>query len=467
MKRLIALLLLTSPVWAQVDYNNGVCSADTTAGVAEWICSIATSPPPDPVPTEPDFGGCTAYEGGYVCVVRRDVTGSQWLEYVVQYGTQALYGYWPEGVCPTLTAGVTLTPVCSSTPEPDPVPPPPDPDPIPPPSGDEIARGVPNPGASLGFDPFTFDPAITQTLSNVPATVNAGESIFVTGGNTAQQVTFNCTAVAPCMLKSNGAPRTAPIAVSGSYFVFDGFVFQGDNTESVYARSGANHFVVRNITHTGNNTRRSNGTSMLHGGGDYAVYYNNTIRNIAVADGSDEVDYMAFSVASGSNIWVIGNTSFQVGGDSLKLGQNVARAGGVFPSNIYVAQNNFGNNGENPIDIKWAVNIVLSDNDLHDSVASVSSSGECTVIHESGDNVHFYDNRFLRCNIGIVTATSGGGARYIEVDGNHFSNGQLGIYNRGGGHADITNNRFTGVTRMWENEPNNGSTVTASGNIQD
>ena len=333
-----------------------------------------------------------------------------------------------------------------------------------PPTGDEIARGVPNPSTALGFDPFTFDPAVTSTRGDLPSVVNGGEVIVVTGGNGGGQVTFNCSAAEPCVLKSDGTPRTQGIGVSGSYFVVDGFVFQGDNTESVHALSGANHFVVRNVTHSGSNSRTGNGTSMYHSGGNVAVYYNNTIRNIAVADGSDEVDYMAFSVASGSNVWVVGNTSYQVGGDSLKLGQNVARAGGVFPRNIYVSGNDFGNNGENPIDIKWAVDIVISDNDLHDSRQSVSSSGECTVIHESGDNVRFLDNRFTNCTTGVETATSGGGANYIEIDGNTLTNVQLGVHNRGGGHADITNNICINVSQMYENETNNGSTVSASGN---
>ena len=107
---------------------------------------------------------------------------------------------------------------------------------------------------------------------------------------------------------------------------------------------------------------------------------------------------------------------------------------------------------------------MISDNELQGASVSVSSSGECVVIHESGDNVRLYDNLMRDCAVGIVTATSGGGARYIEVDGNTFRNMRLGIQNRGGGHADITNNIFIDVGLMWRNNSNNRSTVSTSDN---
>lgn len=327
-----------------------------------------------------------------------------------------------------------------------------------------LARGVPDPAGLLGFDPLSFDPPVTLTRDDVPDVVNAGEVVLVTGGNTRKLVTFNCTEEAPCGLKSDGHTRTQPIAVQGSYFVVDGFAFSGDDTESIYAVRDANHFVVRNVKHSGTGTRTRNGTSMQHAGGDVAVYVNNTIYGIAVADGTDEVDYMGIGVSSGSQIWILGNNIERVGGDSLKLGQNVRRAGGVHPRNIYIAGNKFGRNGENPIDIKWATDIVISDNELQGATVSVSSSGECVVIHESGDNVRLYDNLLRDCAVGVVTATSGGGARYIEVDGNTFRNMRLGVQNRGGGHAEITNNVFIDVGLMWRNNSNNRSTVSTSDN---
>jgi hypothetical protein len=67
--------------------------------------------------------------------------------------------------------------------------------------------------------------------------------------------------------------------------------------------------------------------------------------------------------------------------------------------------------------------------------------------------------------VGVVTATSGGGATYIEVDGNTFDNMGIGVRNRGGGHADVTNNRFTNVDEPIVTNTDNGSSTNASGNI--
>jgi hypothetical protein len=278
-------------------------------------------------------------------------------------------------------------------------------------------------------------------------------------------VTFNCTSAAPCLLKSNGAVRSNlnSLTVSGSHFVVDGFVFQGDNTGGVYV-VGGNFGVVRNVEHGGNNSRTGNGASMAVEGNSDIVFYNNHVHNIAVNDGTDEVDYNGLAVIQGTRIWILNNQIHEVGGDSLKLGQNVARAGGIFPTNIYVAGNRMYGNGENPIDIKWSREIYITDNELFGVSTSVSSSGEAIVIHESGDNVHILDNNFHDVRVGVETATSGGGATYIEVDGNTFEDMDIGVYNRGGGHADVTNNTFVNVTERIRNNPDNGSTVTDSGN---
>jgi len=334
----------------------------------------------------------------------------------------------------------------------------------PPPPGEEIARNVPHPADFFGWDPLTFDPPTTQTVSSVPSSVSAGSSILVTGTGGENRVTFNCTQAAPCLLKSSCAVRSQAIQVSGSHFVVDGFVFQGDDTGSIYVVN-AIFAAVRNTEHGGTNTTTSNGTSMsAEGANNNVVFYNNHIHNIARNDGSSEVDHMGLTVADGSNTWVIDNHIHEVGADSLKLGQNVSRAGGIFPTNIWVTGNRFYGNGENPIDIKWSQDIWIVDNELYGVSASVSSSGEAIVIHESGDFVHILDNYIHDVRVGVETATSGGGASYIEVDGNTFENMDIGVHNRGGGHADVTNNTFTDVDQPIVTDTNNGSTTTASGN---
>ena len=152
----------------------------------------------------------------------------------------------------------------------------------------------------------------------------------------------------------------------------------------------------------------------------------------------------------------------------MRTGTNVSRLDeGVEPAkNIYVARNRFHDMGENPIDLKYSTDIIISANELYGSSSSVSSAGEAVVLHESADRVSFYDNHFHDVRRGIVTATSGGGAEYILVESNLFEDiSDKGVYNRGGGHADVFNNTFRSVSEPIVNNPNNGSTVTESGNI--
>ena len=322
---------------------------------------------------------------------------------------------------------------------------------------------IPHPADSFGWDPYTFDPPPTRTVVDMPSEIDAGDSILVTGNGGASRISFSCTEAAPCMLKGQGQTLPSELVVSGTHYVVDGFVFAGDDSSSVIVVDSS-FAAIRNITHSGNNSRRRNGTSMLSVRSSDIVYFQNHIHNIAVNDGSAEIDYIGINISGGSRHWIKNNEVHELGGDSLKLGENVRRAKGTFPTTIYVEGNRFYGNGENPIDIKWSTDIFIVDNELFGVAASVSSSGEAIVIHESADRVTIDNNRIHDVALGIVTATSGGGAKHVSVNGNTFENMSIGVYNRGGGHADITNNTFENVADPIRNNSHNGSTTTERGN---
>jgi hypothetical protein len=322
---------------------------------------------------------------------------------------------------------------------------------------------IPHPSEFFGWDPYTFDPPPTSTVDDVPTNVAAGDSILVTGTGGATRISFSCTKAAPCMLKGQGQTLPSGLVTAGTHYVVDGFVFAGDDSNSIIIVD-SNFAAIRNITHSGNNTKTSNGTSMISTGSSDIVYFQNHIHDIAVKDGSEEVDYIGIGILGGSRHWITDNEIYGLGADSLKLGRNVGRAKGVFPTAIYVQGNRFYGNGENPIDIKWSTDIFIVDNELFGVTASVSSSGEAIVIHESADRVTIANNDIHDVSLGIVTATSGGGAEYINVSGNKFRNMDIGVYNRGGGHADITNNTFDNVEQPIRNNSRNGSTISTRGN---
>ena len=339
----------------------------------------------------------------------------------------------------------------------------PPPPPVPPPSnGVEYARSVPYP--DFGWDPLNYDPVTTSTVSALPSTMSAGEVLEYTG-TSGGSVTLNCTAASPCVLRGQNQILSSSLNVTGSHFVVEHFKwFNGGGSVTV---RDASFVVVRDNEHFGDNTGSSNGTSMTATYDTNLVYYRNTIRNLGIDDGTDEVDYHGFKPRHGNiNVWYLDNDVYRLGGDSIQAGTNVSRMGGnPFSENIFIAKNRFHDNGENPIDIKAALHITISENSLYGAKLSSSSSGEVIVIHESGDDVYILSNAIYDSRRGVVTSTSGGGATYILVDGNTFQNlEQYGVYNRGGGHAEITNNLFINVPIPIQNNPNNGSTVTESGN---
>jgi len=332
----------------------------------------------------------------------------------------------------------------------------------------EYARGVPYP--DFGWNPLTFDPPTTSTTSSLPSSVNSGEVILYTGtrGGT---VRFNCNEAAPCVLKGQGQTLSSGLQVTGSHFVVENFQFYNIDSSIDIAGTRSNpasFAVIRNLDHGGNNTGTNNSTAMWLADAHDVVFYKNKIHNLKQDSGSSEVDYIGFVPRhNATNIWYLDNDVWRLGGDAIRTGTNVSRlgSGNSPPKYIYIAGNRFHDMGENPIDLKYATEIVISENELYGAQSSVSSSGELITIHESGDNVYIYDNTMYSGSRGVVTATSGGGARYIEVDGNNMSNlSEYGVYNRGGGHADVTNNTFTNVRTPIQTNSDNGSTTYASGN---
>ena len=295
--------------------------------------------------------------------------------------------------------------------------------------------------------------------------MSAGEVVLYTGSG-GGSVRFNGTADNPAVLKGQNQTLSSGLSISGSHFVVEGFGFY--NLSSSIGVS-ASYGVVRNNEHGGNNTGTSNGTSMGLSNAHDVVYYKNSIHNLAQDDGSSEVDYIGFVPRHNAySIWYLDNDVYRLGGDAIRTGTNVSRlgAGNTPPVDIYIAGNRFHDMGENPIDLKYATEIFISGNELYGAQGSVSSSGELITIHESGDNVYIYDNNMHHGSRGVVTATSGGGAEYIEVDGNNMHDlSQYGVYNRGGGHADVTYNTFTNVSNPIQTNSDNGSTTYSFGNI--
>jgi hypothetical protein len=318
-------------------------------------------------------------------------------------------------------------------------------------TGGDYARGVPHPAAEFGWDPLTYDTSGVPPVASCPTSVN-----------------FAGTAANPEIVRGGGILCDEEIEVTGEHGILEGFSFY--NTESSVRVTGASYVVIRDIEHGGDNTGTDNGSSMSVVESHHIVYYQNRIHNLRETSGAREVDYHGFVPRNDDDrIWYLDNDVHELGGDSLRTGTNVSSLdpGQTRTTNVFAARNRFWGNGENPIDLKCSTGIVISENDLYGVGASVSSAGEAIVAHEDAQEIWVYDNHIHDVVRGIVTATSGGGAEEITVDGNRFEFiSDIGVYNRGGGHATVTNNVFHDVTTPIETGTNGSTTTEANNTIE-
>lgn len=152
------------------------------------------------------------------------------------------------------------------------------------------------------------------------------------------------------------------------------------------------------------------------------VIYNNTVSGWGDMEAVGEVDNLGVVAGDGArNWWVVDNDMGGINGDSIRTGTNVG--GGHDPNraeNIYIGRNHFYENGENAIDVKNSVNVIISENVLHGFPRSAagSSAGEAIVIHEQAENTAIICNTIYDCQCGV--SPSSGGQTNVWIVGNIF-----------------------------------------------
>lgn len=348
------------------------------------------------------------------------------------------------------------------------------------PSSDYYAIGVPHPSASFGYNPLTITHTVPSNWpsaesvgdyfidkSHASATdtnntygypdqprltpvdnVTLGAGNVYAFGNTSGTddytpipgdsfiaITANGTQANPCFVIGdydgdrvvlNTSDLDAGIALlsNSTHCIVEGF--ETFNARQVFGvTSPASYICVRDWLCDGTNiTVGGNGTTMPLSGSssssiiDHVVFYNNTIRNIQGPFRDDSpIDFNAFTISwNNEDIWVIGNTSSQMDGDSIRIGDNHANKGSN--ANLircYVAKNDFSRNGENPLDIKECSKCVISENDFYDAIPSSGNDpGALIPIHEDAEDIYILGNRFREATVGLNITTSGSfGARRI------------------------------------------------------
>jgi hypothetical protein len=143
---------------------------------------------------------------------------------------------------------------------------------------------------------------------------------------------------------------------------------------------------------------------------DYTVVYKNKIHdNGWTADPDEENDSSGVTAAPGSGYtWVLENEMYHMGGDAI-----IATTPGIIDyslsaHHLYIGRNKLYDCIENAIDIKCAIDVIISENDMHTFVRTdfpvSGSDGTALVIHYQPDRVWVLNNTIpdacngIRCN---------------------------------------------------------------------
>lgn len=240
-----------------------------------------------------------------------------------------------------------------------------------------------------------------------------GQLIFTANGTEANPVWFRGTGI-------DAKPVISAETIAKGSYLFMENLYYDTQQETINFRphnsSNLHHAIVRNseFVGTGVNIYPANSSAIAVYGGDgnrfhNIIIYNNTIRDFGDWQAASENDYHGILVQTNvDNAWVLDNTGYHLGGDTVQIG----KAGGITNdqrvSHIYVANNLGYENLENAVDIKAANNVVISSNEMwgYYPISGNSSTGSAFVIHDSPDNVWAINNKVYNSGMGINT-TSG------------------------------------------------------------
>lgn len=280
--------------------------------------------------------------------------------------------------------------------------------------------------------------------------------------------------------------------VNGEYAIFDNLLFTRDNTVGVekgptWTPGGdvdgdCHHVCLRNSNIQGDGTFHSGFGSALSIQGSIGdevnniVFYNNTIWDL------DDVDY-AINIAEDdnhafvpglycNNIYILNNVAYNCSGDAIQVSGNNA-TGEARAQYIYIGRNTFHTCGENAVDIKSSLDVIISENVFYNFVTSKGSDGTAVVIQQEGgdgcDNVWLLFNQIYNSNLCI---------RSEETVENIYAIGCL-LYNINGTYAGNYTRTSAGELRLidctiydsdssllvWDGQASTAPLVNLHGNI--
>ena len=265
-------------------------------------------------------------------------------------------------------------------------------------------------------------------------TVQAGARIEAKGGPYTSSVgdkkfkwTFNGTETDPIWFIGVSPTERPDIREKineyyGKYVIFKDILYtpeNGTHASNVFIRSNGtapSNFCFRNVESAGDGIVYSttSGGSAFGVRGESAVdrahdvvFYKMRIHDYGDDNYTEENDYHGITPGGlyTSRVWVLDSKIYNMGGDSLQVGQNNA-AGDEMSDHIYIGRCELYHNYENAVDIKNANDVIVSSNDIHDFYISEGYGQASPIIahQQNGDTpsrLWIINNKIYNCMQGF------------------------------------------------------------------
>lgn len=243
---------------------------------------------------------------------------------------------------------------------------------------------------------------------SVPPVVPAGTVVEVRGGpynigGAQGTIVFEGTAANPSFVRGVGSPTVvgaygARLTLTGQYGVWEGMKFS-----NVAVTLPGTYLTFRGNEIFGHSPPGN--SSALSVGGRYVTLKSNLIHHNGNSQSPTEVDVHGMLVLPGAyGVWVVGNTSYSNGGDSIQVGQ--AQSTEPWAQGIFISGNVFHEDRENAIDIKKSRDVIVYANVGYGYRETSSSAGEVIVTHDGAERVWILNNLIYGATRGIVASNA-------------------------------------------------------------
>ncbi len=207
----------------------------------------------------------------------------------------------------------------------------------------------------------------------IPLNVSAGSIVEIHGGpynNIRSTYIMSGTVDEPVFVR--GVPDTirplitrSEVRFGGQYFIVENLEFY--NKSTIRFNTSARYGSLRNceVHNPIGATGASNPT--INVTGEHMVIY-----NCEIHDNIREADIDCHGIQAGNygyKIWVLDNHIYNNGGDGIQACHNCNPG----PRYLYIGRNNFHGDKENGIDLKYALDVIISENKLHNYLHSATT----------------------------------------------------------------------------------------------